>query len=170
MTEYAEMFNVLGVLGPGMATAELEQVAEAAGGLAARCGWAVLTGGGPGVMAAACRGAVENGGLTLGVIPFAKPSQDYPNPWVRVPIYTGIGIARNAVNVLSSTLCLAVGGGTGTLSEIALALKAGVPVWCWSSWQLEPPQHTVAAPGPRLFDDSDALMRALEERMKGHGG
>jgi len=83
---------------------------------------------------------------------------------VRVPIFTGAGSARNAFNVLSATLCIAIGGGVGTLSEIALALKSGKDVWCWRSWGLEPPPGTQPSL-PRIFDDPDALFTALEDRF-----
>jgi len=81
--------------------------------------------------------------------------------WV---VLTGAGMARNAFNVLSATLCVAVGGGAGTLSEVALALKAGIPVWCWRSWGLEPPPGT-SAPSPRCFDSAEALLEALKAEM-----
>ena len=151
---------ILAVLGAGRATVEEEQVAERVGELAARCGRVVLTGGGPGVMAAASRGAVGAGGLTVGVLPVAESDANYPNPWVRIPLFTGSGMARNAFNVLSAHLCVAVGGGAGTLSEIAMALKAGVTVWCWRSWGLTPPaDRTIHL---RSFEDPDDLLAALE--------
>jgi len=154
------LLPVLAVLGAADATAAEEQVAEAVGALAATCGWVVLTGGGPGVMAAASRGALAAGGLTLGILPTERAAAGYPNPWVRLAVFTGAGSARNAFNVLSATLCVAIGGGAGTLSEIALALKAGVPVWCWRSWQLgPPPEHGLGL--PRRFDDQRALLDAL---------
>jgi uncharacterized protein (TIGR00725 family) len=121
----------------------------------------VLTGGGSGVMEAACRGACADGGLTLGILPCSVASEGYPNPWVRIPIYTGAGSARNAFNVLSARLCVAIGGGPGTLSEIALALKAGVPVWTWKSWQIEPPPGT-STPRCRDFTDADELIAELD--------
>lgn len=155
---------VLTVVGAGEATLEEERVAERVGELAARAGWVVLTGGGRGVMAAASRGAVEAGGLTVGVLPVAEHGAGYPNPWVRIPIFTGAGMARNAFNVLSATLCVAVGGGTGTLSEIAMALKAGVPVWCWRSWELTPPaDRTVELTS---FEDPDELLAVLATELQ----
>jgi uncharacterized protein (TIGR00725 family) len=152
------------VLGPSEASVEEMEVAERVGSLVARAGWVVLTGGGPGVMEAASRGAVEAGGMTVGILPTAAPSDSYPNRWVRVSIFTGAGSARNAFNVLSATLCVAVGGGAGTLSEIALALKGGKEVWCWRSWVPEPPPGTDPEL-PRFFDDRDALFAALEDRF-----
>jgi uncharacterized protein (TIGR00725 family) len=155
---------IVAVLGPYDASVEQIEVAERVGELPARAGWVVLTGGGPGVMAAASRGAVEAGGMTVGILPTASPTEDYPNPWVRVPIFTGAGSARNAFNVLSAELCVAIGGGPGTLSEIALALKNGKEVWCWRSWNIQPPpgSHPTV---PRVFDDPGSLYKALTERF-----
>ncbi len=118
--------RIVAVLGPSRASSDEVEVAAAVGECAARNGWAVLTGGGPGVMEAASRGAFEEGGLTIGVLPVAQATADYPNPWVEIPIFTGAGSARNAFNVLSAELCVAIGGGPGTLSEIALAMKAKI--------------------------------------------
>jgi len=156
---------VLAVFGASGASAEEKAVAEKVGAAAARAGWVVLTGGGRGVMEAASRGAIEAGGLTVGILPNAGPGGGYPNPWVRVPIYTGSGSARNAFNVLSADLCIAVGGGPGTLSEIALALKSGTPVWCWRSWDLTPPPGD-DRPLPRFFEHEDELLASLESELR----
>jgi len=156
--------QVLGVLGGGVAAPEEESVAEQVGAAAGRCGWVVLTGGGPGVMAAASRGAVEAGGLTMAILPNAFAGGGYPNSWVHLPVFTGAGYARNNINVLSSTLCVAIGGGAGTLSEIALALKNGVPVWSWRSWKVENPSGAVPD-GLRIFDEPTELIEALEDVM-----
>jgi uncharacterized protein (TIGR00725 family) len=156
---------ILAVLGPSAASPEENVVAERVGAAAARAGWVVLTGGGPGVMEAASRGAAEVGGLTIGILPTSGPGGEYPNPWVSVPIYTGAGHARNAFNVLSASLCIAVGGGPGTLSEIALALKCGIRVWCWRSWTLRPPPAS-DCPLPRNFETADELLAALDSELK----
>ena len=155
---------ILAVFGAGDALAEEISVAERVGVTAAREGWVVLTGGGPGVMEAASRGAAEAGGLTVGILPNAQADSGYPNPWVMIPIFTGAGSARNAFNVLSANLCVAIGGGAGTLSEIALALKSGTPVWCWASWALAPSSGRQASL-PRVFDDPESLFVALEDRL-----
>jgi uncharacterized protein (TIGR00725 family) len=92
----------------------------------ALAGFALVCGGLRGVMEAACRGASEAGGLTIGILP--GDSVATANPYVKIPIATGLGIARNVIIVRSSTVLVAVGGGPGTLSEIAYALQLGVPV------------------------------------------
>jgi uncharacterized protein (TIGR00725 family) len=156
--------QVLAVLGGSVASPEEEGLAERVGATAARCGWAVLTGGGPGVMAAVCRGAVEAGGLTLAVLPNAHPGGGYPNPWVHLAVFTGAGSARNAFNVLSASLCVAIGGGPGTLSEIALALKSSVPVWAYASWGISRPDG-LAPPDLRRFASGDELLAALDQAL-----
>ena len=102
--------------------------------------------------------------MTVGVLPVARATADYPNPWVRIPVYTGAGMARNAFNVLSGTLCVAIGGGPGTLSEVALALKSGVEVWWLGGWRVEPPTGSTAT-RPRWFADATGLLHALGERL-----
>ncbi len=157
---------ILAVLGPSRSRPELDRVAEDVGADAARAGWVVLTGGGPGVMEAACRGAVRTGGLTVGVLPVARPADGYPNRWVRIPVFTGAGSARNAFNVLSARLCVAIGGGPGTLSEVALALKAGVPVLAWASWRLTAPEG-VDTDGLETLATPDELLGRLRELLGG---
>jgi len=156
---------ILAVFGPADATPDEESVAERVGAAAARAGWVVLTGGGSGVMEAASRGAAEAGGLTVGILPTARAESGYPNPWVKIPVFTGAGSARNAFNVLSATLCVAIGGGPGTLSEIALALKSGTLVWCLGSWSLTAPPGT-ERPAPRVFETADELLAVLEDKLQ----
>jgi uncharacterized protein (TIGR00725 family) len=156
--------QILAVLGPSDASDDEYAVSERVGATAAKAGWVVLTGGGPGVMEAASRGAVEAGGLTVAILPTSRRSGGYPNRWVHVPIYTGSGSARNAFNVLSADLCVAIGGGPGTLSEIALALKSDTEAWCLHSWDLTPPPGA-DRPLPRTFTDEEALIAALTERL-----
>jgi uncharacterized protein (TIGR00725 family) len=158
-------FPILAVFGPSEATPDEKAMAKRVGAAAAGAGWVVLTGGGPGVMEAACRGAAEAGGLTVAILPTALAENGYPNRWVQIPVFTGAGSARNAFNVLSATLCIAIGGGPGTLSEIALALKIGKPVWCLKSWSLSPPPET-ETPLPRVFETSDELLTALEDSLE----
>lgn len=120
---------VIGVIGAAEASPERVADARRLGHLIAERGWVVLTGGRPaGVMAAATAGAKEvAGGLTIGVLP---DEGDGPvADGVDIAIRTGMGNARNAINVLSSDVVIACGvEGPGTASEVALALKSGRPV------------------------------------------
>jgi uncharacterized protein (TIGR00725 family) len=103
----------------------------------------VVCGGLGGVMEAACRGAKEGGGLTVGILPGTERAA--ANRFVDVAIPTGLGEARNALVVRAADALVAIGGGYGTLSEIALALKAGKRVVGLDSWDID---GVVAAPDP----------------------
>ena len=114
------------VVGAGAATAEESSLAEALGRLLGEAGAVVVTGGLGGVMESASRGCVEGGGSTVGILPGGNPAD--ANPWVRIPLATGMGEARNALVVRAGEAVVAVGGGWGTLSEIALARKMELEV------------------------------------------
>lgn len=128
------MHTLVAVVGPGNASGELLAVAEEVGVELARAGVGVACGGLGGVMEAACRGAKRQGGLTVGLLPGDDPA--VANPFVDVAVPTGFGEARNALVVRAATAVIAVGGEYGTLSEIAFALKAGIPVVGIGTWQL----------------------------------
>ncbi|MBW4521324.1 MAG: TIGR00725 family protein [Scytolyngbya sp. HA4215-MV1] len=119
---------IIGVMGPGEGATDRDlTVAYELGRAIALDGWVVLTGGrNTGVMDAACRGAKSAHGLTIGILP-TNHSNDI-SAAVDIPILTGMGNARNNINVLSSDGVVACGLGAGTVSEIALALKAHKPV------------------------------------------
>ena len=119
---------LVGVMGPGEgATEEETRAARELGAEVAREGWVLVTGGrGAGVMEAASRGAREAGGLTVGILPTADEAG--ASEFVDIAVLTGMGEARNQINVLTSRVVFACGAGAGTASEIALALKAGRPV------------------------------------------
>jgi uncharacterized protein (TIGR00725 family) len=123
------------VVGPGAADPEDEATAERVGRELARRGAVVVCGGLGGVMEAACRGAREEGGTTLGILPGSDRRE--ANRFVEVAVPTGLGEARNALVVRAADALVAVGGAYGTLSEIALALKAGKPVLGLRSWEIE---------------------------------
>jgi uncharacterized protein (TIGR00725 family) len=115
------------VIGTRTPSASQAAVAERIGALLAGHGVTVLCGGRTGVMEAVCRGADAAGGLSIGLLPDEEPQA--ANPYVTVPLATGIGVARNAL-IARAALCLvAVGGGYGTLSEIAFALQFKRPVF-----------------------------------------
>jgi uncharacterized protein (TIGR00725 family) len=122
------------VAGPGAASPEEAAAAEAVGRGLAQAGAVVVCGGLGGVMEAACRGARAAGGLTVGLLPGADRAG--ANRWVEVAIPTGLGEARNALVVRAADAVIAVGGGWGTLSEIAFAMKAGKPVIGLGAWDL----------------------------------
>ena len=118
---------VVGVMGGGIASEETLALAEELGREIASAGWVLLNGGrDAGVMAASARGAAEAGGLVVGVLP--GEDRDGASPHLSVAVVTGMGEARNAINVLSSDVVVALPGGAGTLSEIALARKAERPL------------------------------------------
>jgi hypothetical protein len=108
--------------------------AEAVGAELARRGAVVVCGGLGGVMEAACRGARAEGGVTLGILPGAQRAA--ANAWVSVAVATGLGELRNGLVVRSADAVIAIAGGYGTLSEIALALKAGMRVVGLRSWEI----------------------------------
>ncbi|MGB9301567.1 MAG: TIGR00725 family protein, partial [Anaerolineae bacterium] len=117
---------MVAVIGDGFCSADTALLAEEVGRLLAQKGAAVVCGGLGGVMEAACRGAKEAGGLTIGILP--GTSRRDANPYVDIPIVTGIREARNVIVVSSAQSVIAVSGSFGTLSEIAHALKLGIPV------------------------------------------
>ena len=100
---------------------EIEQMAEELGRGIARSGAVLISGGRKGVMEASCRGAKKEKGIVVGILP---KTSDQANQFVDICIVTGMGDARNVLNVNSADAVISVCGGAGTLSEIALALKA----------------------------------------------
>jgi uncharacterized protein (TIGR00725 family) len=130
--------------------------AEEIGRGLAEAGAVVVCGGRGGVMAAACRGAQSAGGLTVGILPGATRQE--ANQWLSVALATGLGELRNGLIVRAVDVVIAVAGGYGTLSEIALALKSGVPVVGWETWEID---------GVRAVDSpQDAVTQALTIRQR----
>jgi uncharacterized protein (TIGR00725 family) len=127
-------WSTVAVVGAGRATPDEERAAEEVGRRLAARRVTVITGGLGGVMTAACRGASEAGGHTVGMLPGVDPAA--ANPWVELAVPTGLGEARNTLVVRSAGAVVAIGGEYGTLSEIAFALKIGVPVVGLGTWQL----------------------------------
>ncbi|MEJ5228186.1 TIGR00725 family protein [Thermodesulfovibrio sp.] len=127
--------KTVGVIGAGKADEELIRLAEEVGRLLAKNGIIVITGGLRGVMEAACRGAYFEGGITVGILPTL--SKEDANPYVKIPIPTGMGEMRNALIVRASDSLVAIGGEYGTLSEIAFALKTGKRVVGLKTWDIK---------------------------------
>jgi uncharacterized protein (TIGR00725 family) len=123
------------VVGAGEASAEQFAAAEEVGRLLGERGAVVVCGGRGGVMEGACKGALAGGGTTLGILPGLDRAE--ANPYVDVAVPTGLGEARNALVVRAADTLIALGGGYGTLSEVALALKAGKPVVGLESFELD---------------------------------
>jgi uncharacterized protein (TIGR00725 family) len=148
----------VGVIGPGQADAEVAAAAEAVGRELARRGAVVVCGGLGGTMEAACRGARAAGGTTIGILPTADRAA--ANAYVEIAIGTGLGELRNGLIVHTADVLIAIGGAFGTLSEIALALRAGKRVIGLGTWELAqagvPVDAVEIATGAR-----DAVERAL---------
>ncbi len=138
------------VVGGGDAGEDACRLAEAIGRELARRQAVVVTGGLGGVMEAACRGAKAAEGSTIGILPTAD--RDDANAWVDVAVPTGLGEGRNLLVVRAADAVVAVAGEFGTLSEIALALRAGTPVVGLRTWELaqdgRPVEAIVVASSP----------------------
>jgi uncharacterized protein (TIGR00725 family) len=154
---------VIGVMGPSSCDPKQAEAARAIGRAVAARGAVLLCGGRGGVMEAAAQGARAAGGLTVGVLPGADARETPPNPFIDVALFTGLGEARNAVNVHASDAIIALGGGFGTLSEIALALKARKPVVLLDSWRFEIEGTVPALPRAASADEAVRLAFAALE-------
>ena len=128
--------------GAGDADADLAAAAEEVGRRIAEAGAVLICGGLGGVMEAAARGCAEAGGLTIGILPGTDART--ANPHIRVPLPTGLGEARNTLVARTGDVVIAIGGGWGTLSEVATARKVGVPVVLLRPGMTEALELTVA--------------------------
>lgn len=146
-------------MGSGSCSDQTARVAEEVGRRIAKAGAILICGEGGGVMEAASRGAARRGGTVVGILP--SDDARTANPFVLIPIVTGMGNARNAINALTSEALIAVAGGPGTLSEIGLALKVGTPVVGLGTWELsidgESPDDVYRAENP-----TEAVEKAIE--------
>ena len=140
----------IGVIGGRSESSQILDDAFIVGREIARRGAALVCGGMGGVMEAACRGAKQEGGVAIGIIPDSNP--DDANNFVDYVIATGMGSARNALIINSVCGVIAVSGKFGTLSEISFALQKGIPVVSLKSWEIsdkiihkETPESAVAA-------------------------
>ncbi len=136
--EFEEFFTkpkrkIVGVIGGARAEREILDVARELGRGIAKNGYILICGGLGGVMTAACKGAHEAGGITIGILP--GNNRETANPYVTIPIVTAMSHARNAIIVRTADILVAVDGKYGTLSEIALAKAIGkrvVGLFTWS--------------------------------------
>ena len=153
----------IAVIGGSEPSTEETKLAEAVGRELAKRGAILVCGGLGGVMEAACKGAQSAGGITIGILP--GDSRHAANPYVQIPIVTGIGYARNITVVKSAQAVIAIGGSYGTLSEISHALQSGIPVIGLNTWSLsrnsQPDNSIILAQNP-----TDAVNKALDLATK----
>jgi len=145
--------NIIAVIGGRECNPDQYQEAMQVGKGIAERGDVLICGGKGGVMEGACRGAAENDGLTIGILTGSDTSE--ANPWVRIALPSGIGIARNYLIAQSCQAAVAIGGRYGTLSEIAYCLQLQKPVFAIGSWEI---------PGAQVVDSAaEALERLYRE-------
>lgn len=156
-----EKILLIGVIGGGDCDTEIEGIAEEVGRGIARQGAVLINGGLGGVMEASARGAKREGGLTIGILP-GSSSQE-ANPYVDIPIPTGLGDMRNFLIVRSASSIIAINGGYGTLSEVAIALKLGRPVIGIRTWGISGEVILVDTP-------EEAVKRAIDAARGGDKG
>ena len=125
---------IIGVIGAGEPTPDVYSLAESVGEELGKRGVTLVCGGLGGVMEAACSGAKKNGSTTIGILPGNDSAA--ANPWVDIPICTGMGHSRNVIIVKTARTIIAVGGAYGTLSEIGHALSEQVPVVGLRTWEI----------------------------------
>lgn len=155
----------IAVIGGSDCSAQEAQMAEEVGRELAERGASLICGGMGGVMQAACRGAALAGGMTIGILP--GHSDREANPYVQIPIVTGMSYARNVIVVKSAEAVIAIGGGYGTLSEIAHALQNGIPVVGLKTWSFyrgrRKDRSVIVADSP-----SQAVQRAMSAAQRKH--
>jgi uncharacterized protein (TIGR00725 family) len=151
----------IAVVGAAAASPTDYQNARALGAALAEAGAVVLCGGHGGVMEGVARGASEAGGLVVGLLKSEAPGS--ANPWITLPLATGLGDARNALIARAAEAVVAVGGSWGTLSEIALAKKMGLAVGTLGT----PPAGGLGL--PELPDPDGAARWALDRALERRG-
>jgi len=151
--------RIIAVIGGGQCSKKEVKLAEEVGRELARRGAVLVCGGLGGVMEAACKGASSEGGTTIGILP--GDDRQTANPYVQIPIVTGLGYARNVAVVKSAQAVIAIGGSYGTLSEISHALQSGIPVIGLNTWSLsrngQEDKSIIPAQSP-----TEAVNKALE--------
>ncbi|MGB3340182.1 MAG: TIGR00725 family protein [bacterium] len=129
--------KIIAVIGGAEANEKSLQMAEQVGSLIAQKGGILITGGMGGVMNAASKGAKNAGGLVIGILPTA--SKESANPYIDIPIVTGMSEARNMIIARTCDAAIAINGKYGTLSEIAYCLMFDVPVIGLDTWDIDAP-------------------------------
>jgi uncharacterized protein (TIGR00725 family) len=154
----------IGVIGGSEVSPQIAQLAEEVGREIARQGAVLVCGGLGGVMEAACKGASDEGGLTIGILP--GDNRQTANEYVKIPIVTGIGYARNVAVVKTAQAVIAIDGSYGTLTEIGHALQSGIPVIGLKTWSISmdgrADSNIIIAKSPR--DAVDKAMKLLKNQ------
>ena len=155
--------RIIAVIGGSKCSRQEAELAEEVGRELARQDAILVCGGLGGIMAATCKGASSEGGVTIGILPGGN--RQTANPYVQIPIVTNLGEARNVVVVKSARAVIAIGGGYGTLSEIGHALRNGIPVIGLNTWTLsrngQPDSSIIVAQNP-----AEAVNKALNLAIK----
>ncbi len=129
------MNKIIGVIGGSAVDQTAFETAHEVGKLIARAGAILICGGLTGVMEAACKGAKEAGGATIGILPGLNIND--ANPYVDIPVATGLGHGRNLIIINTAQAMIAISGRYGTLSEIGFALQSGKPVYGLGTWDID---------------------------------
>jgi len=148
------------VIGGASCSDEVAEAAETVGREIAARGAILICGGLTGVMTAACRGAKSAGGLTIGVLPGREAQA--ANPYVDVPIPTGMGLSRNSIIAASGDAVIAIDGSVGTLSELAYSLMRDVPVVGLDTWELDETRFPAGRKVLRAATPEDAVRMAFD--------
>ena len=146
------MRKIIGVIGGSAVDHTAFETAYQVGRLIAEAGAILICGGLAGVMEAACKGAKEAGGTTIGILPGLNV--DDANPYVDIPVATGLGHGRNLIIINTAQAMIAISGRYGTLSEIGFALQSGKPVYGLGTWDID---GVVACASPE-----EAVNKALD--------
>lgn len=146
---------LVSVIGGHKCDSKVAMLAEKIGEIVASEGAALVCGGLGGIMEAACRGAKNSGGLTIGIIP--GEDKDAANKFVDVVITTGMGYSRNTLVAGTADMVVALPGEYGTLSEISFALIGDKPIYGFGTWDID---------GVNKLKDAGELREILREKMK----
>jgi len=144
----------ISVIGGEHCSKKIYELAVEVGRRIAKMGAILITGGRGGVMEAASKGAKEAGGVTIGILP--SDDRREGNKYLDYAIVTGIGYARNVLVILNGDIVIAIDGHYGTLSEIALALEYGKPVYGLMSWEV----------GIKNFNNVDELFDEIKKDLE----
>lgn len=154
------MTRYVGVIGPAAASEHQVGLATEVGRRLGEAGAVVVCGGLGGIMQAVCEGARAAGGVTIGFLPGEDRTEG--NPYLTVSIPTGLDQLRNALIIRSSQAVIAIGGSWGTLNEIAIARRAGLPVVVIDGWQISDEQGRDQSFGTPATNAGDAVRLALD--------